>query len=215
MECLPVLQSLHHLFALDSGSVCEYWPNKNRAFIAPGGPCCGHITADTNIPTLNSCPPAAVSSKSERTNSQRPSLALFRPHAAHSLLHGAAPAVEATGDTCLLFSAGLGRLPRVDPRVNYFQSSWDLYHSHTGASGSAAPLGSFPSCYWMGRDRHHGLKQTPQKHLASWLHLNFAQIWIPLCSLNIPSDFVGVSTRIIFIVSGEAYWSNKNNNNSN
>lgn len=30
----------------------------------------------------------------------------------------------------------------LDPCANYFQSSWDLYHSHTGASGATAPLGS-------------------------------------------------------------------------
>lgn len=50
------------LLSVDTGPI-------KTAFIAPGGPFCGQITVDTNIPTLNSCPPAAVSSKSERQNS--------------------------------------------------------------------------------------------------------------------------------------------------
>lgn len=32
-------------------------------------------------------------------------------------------------------------LTTLDPRINYFQSSWDLYHHHAGACGTAAPLG--------------------------------------------------------------------------
>lgn len=78
LECLPFLQSPHHLFALDSTAVCGYWPNKNRAFIAPGGPFWRQITVDTNIPTLNSCLPAAVSSKSECKNSTLSSLPVLR-----------------------------------------------------------------------------------------------------------------------------------------
>lgn len=68
LDCLPFLQSLHHLFALDSAAACGHWPNENRAFISPGGPFCGQITLDTNIPTFDSCPPAAIASKSERKN---------------------------------------------------------------------------------------------------------------------------------------------------
>lgn len=68
LDCLPFLQSLHHLFALDAAAACGHWPNENRAFISPGGPFCGQITLDTNIPTFDSCPPAAIASKSERKN---------------------------------------------------------------------------------------------------------------------------------------------------
>lgn len=109
-------------------------------------------SADTNISTLYPYPPAAVSYIQSHT--QQASLALFSLQPARYYM-GAAPVVEATGDTCLLFSARLGRLPRVDPRVNYFQSSWDLYHSHTGASGTTAPQGGgFPFYVSMGRDCH-------------------------------------------------------------
>lgn len=54
------------------------------AFITPGGPFCGQINVDTNIPTFNSCPPAAISSKSECKNSPLGSLSL--PHFPCSLL---------------------------------------------------------------------------------------------------------------------------------
>ncbi len=64
LESLPFLQSPHHLFALDSTAVCRYWPNKNIAFIIPGGQVIG---VDTNIPPLKPNSPAAFSSKT-RTN---------------------------------------------------------------------------------------------------------------------------------------------------
>jgi len=35
----------------------------------------------------------------------------------------------------------------LDPCTNYFQSSWDLYHSHAGASGATAPPGS--KFFWL------------------------------------------------------------------
>lgn len=38
---------------------------------------------------------------------------------------------------------GRGDCPAsLDPFANYFQSSWDLYHSHAGASGTTVPPGS-------------------------------------------------------------------------
>lgn len=162
LECLPFLQSLHHLFVLDFSAVCGYWPNKNTAFISPGGPFTEQIAADTNISTLYPYPPAAVSYIQSHT--QQASLALFSLQPAGYYM-GAAPVVEATGDTCLLFSARLGRPPRVDPRVNYFQSSWDLYHSHTGASGTTAPQGGgFPFYVSMGRDCH----PSSRRHRSIW-----------------------------------------------
>lgn len=64
LESLPFLQSPHHLFALDSMAVCRYWPNKNIAFIIPGGQFNGQVTGvDTNIPPLKPNSPAAFSSK--------------------------------------------------------------------------------------------------------------------------------------------------------
>lgn len=85
LEGLPVLQSLHHLFVLDFS---VHWPNKNTAFIVPGGLFTERTTADTNIPTLNSYPPAAISSKSVYTIPQSAGSPCPVFPAACWLLHG-------------------------------------------------------------------------------------------------------------------------------
>lgn len=66
---------------------------------------------------------------------------------------------------------GPGWLPCPDPCANYFQSSRDLYHTNTGASGTAAPPGSsfsgFSLCCLVGGDCYHGCEQHLDAREAS------------------------------------------------
>lgn len=86
---------------------------------------------------------------------------------------------------------GRGDCPAsLDPFANYFQSSWDLYHSHAGASGTTVPPGSSFSGFslLLGGQRlspwtwvalgHKRSEREREREPASWWDFDVFQIQI-------------------------------------